>query len=101
MNKCVDDSKLEVRLDFKFSNGATYKGQWLGQDIRHGFGVQIWPDGARYIGMWKENKAHGQGQFIHVDGDKYDGNWFEDQAHGYGNYYHADGSSYKGEWEFD
>ena len=30
-------------------NKAVYKGQWKGK-MRHGYGVQVWPDGARYEG---------------------------------------------------
>ena len=37
----------EDRPDFVFENGARYKGQWKG-NVRHGHGVQIWPDGAKY-----------------------------------------------------
>lgn len=31
------------------------------------------PDGARYEGEWKDNKACGYGKFWHVDGDIYEG----------------------------
>lgn len=41
--------------------------------MRDGFGVQKWPDGAKYEGQWKENKACGYGKFFHVDGDIYEG----------------------------
>lgn len=27
--------------------------------IRHGYGVQVWLDGAKYQGYWKDNKACG------------------------------------------
>ena len=30
--------------------------------------IQSWPDGAKYEGEWKNNKAHGKGKFWHVDG---------------------------------
>ena len=41
--------------------------------MRHGYGVQVWPDGAKYEGMWEDGKATGKGKFVHVDGDVYDG----------------------------
>lgn len=28
-------------------NGVTYRGQWKG-DLRHGMGIQTWPDGSVY-----------------------------------------------------
>ena len=34
---------------YTFKTGATYTGQWIG-GFRDGFGVQVWPDGARYEG---------------------------------------------------
>ena len=43
--------------------------------MRHGKGEQVWPDGARYEGEWRKNKAHGKGKFWHVDGDVFDGQW--------------------------
>ena len=54
-------------------------GQWKGQ-MRHGYGIQVWPDGARYEGYWQDNKAHGKGKFYHVEGDVYDGDWVEDKV---------------------
>jgi hypothetical protein len=36
-------------------------------------GIQIWPDGAKYEGYWRDNVAHGRGRFHHIDGDVYDG----------------------------
>ena len=48
----------EDRPEHVFESGAVYKGEWLG-NVRDGYGVQEWPDNARYEGMWKDNKAHG------------------------------------------
>ena len=44
-------------------------------NLRNGFGVQTWPDGAKYEGEWVNGKAHGKGKFTHVDGDIYEGDW--------------------------
>ena len=54
----VIHSEVELRNEVIFKNGAVYHGQWLGNE-KHGYGVQNWPDGARYEGMWKNNKASG------------------------------------------
>ena len=78
---------LEERGEVTLPNGAVYKGmdegqglgQWKGE-MRHGFGIQIWPDGAKYEGEWRNNKAHGKGKFYHVEGDVYDGEWVEDKV---------------------
>ena len=47
-------------------------------------GVQIWTNGSRYEGFWKEGVAHGKGQLIHLDGDLYMGEWKNDMANGHG-----------------
>ena len=36
--------------------------------------MQIWPDGAKYEGEWKNNHANGKGKFFHINGDIYEGN---------------------------
>ena len=38
-----------MRPEYTFENGAKYTGQWKGMQ-REGFGIQIWPDGAKYEG---------------------------------------------------
>jgi hypothetical protein len=41
----------EKRPPFKFKSGANYEGEWVGIK-RDGYGVQFWPDGARYEGYY-------------------------------------------------
>ena len=41
--------KREKRLRYTFKSGATYDGEWKGT-VRDGYGIQVWPDGARYEG---------------------------------------------------
>jgi hypothetical protein len=77
--------KRERRPPYTFKSGATYDGEWKG-NMRDGWGIQVWPDGAKYegttprlhyitlLGEWRNNKAHGKGKFWHVDGDIFDGN---------------------------
>ena len=67
--------------------------------MRDGFGIQVWPDGAKYEGLWLENKASGNGRFEHINGDVYDGDWLDDKANGYGIYKHANGALYEGNWK--
>ena len=72
MDESLSSGQLEERSEVVFKNGAIYKGQWLG-NMKHGYGIQVWPDGARYEGYWKANKACGKGKFWHVDGDVFEG----------------------------
>ncbi|EAS04950.1 IQ calmodulin-binding motif protein (macronuclear) [Tetrahymena thermophila SB210] len=91
-----------IRLPpFKFiQSGAIYKGQW-NNGLRHGRGIQFWPDGSVYQGDWVEDMADGKGRLIHPDGDYYQGDWQKDRAQGIGIFVHVDGNKYEGEWYQD
>jgi len=68
----VDEVGRVTRGPQKMKNGATYNGQWL-NEMRDGYGTQLWPDGSRYEGQWAFDKANGQGKLVHADGDVYEG----------------------------
>jgi hypothetical protein len=38
---------------------------------RDGLGVQLWPDGSKYEGMWRDGKCSGMGRMTHANGDIY------------------------------
>ena len=40
-------------------------------NLRDGLGVQLWPDGSKYEGMWKVGKCCGIGRMTHANGDIY------------------------------
>lgn len=102
-NKPLNDGVDRVQRPLlMLENGAKYEGEWIKDtDIRDGRGIQIWLDGSRYEGYWKNNKANGLGRLIHADGDIYEGDWKDDKAHGNGVYTHTDGSRYEGQWRED
>lgn len=61
-----------------FYDGTVYKGQCKydgeGRELKHGYGVLIYPDGAKYQGYFKDNLQDGRGLLVRADGDVYDGN---------------------------
>ena len=97
-----DGVDVEVRSPAEFSNKVIYFGEWdKEKNLRHGRGIQIWSDGAKFLGCWKNGKACGKGKLIHSDGDIYEGDWLNDKPWGYGVYLHLDGTKYEGEWKDD
>lgn len=89
------------RGPYEMDNGAIYHGQWTKEGHREGRGIQIWKDGSKYTGYWKNDMASGKGRLIHADGDVYEGEWYFDKAQGRGTYEHMDGAKYVGDWKED
>ena len=97
-----DGIKVEKRPTVEYENKAIYYGEWeKNSNKRHGRGIQMWTDGSRYEGYWKNDKANVSGKLLHSDGDIYEGEWLDDKAHGYGVYRHMDGAKYEGNWKED
>lgn len=89
---------LITRGPYELDNGSIYQGQWSKEGLRQGKGIQMWKDGSKYEGYWREDMANGRGRLIHADGDYYEGFWLNDKACGQGTYNHMDGARYIGEW---
>jgi restriction system protein len=78
-------------------NGATYIGEWK-DGKRHGNGLSAWPDGQRFVGIWLADEVTGRGVATWPDGDKYEGEWLNGKFHGLGTYTHSDGRTESGQW---
>lgn len=97
-----DGTQVKLKQSTEYENKAIYYGERSNDsNQRHGRGIQIWIDGARYEGYWKNDKANLHGKLTHADGDIYEGEWLEDKAHGIGVYIHTDGAKYEGSWKED
>ena len=63
----TQDLSLGLKLSQKTEQSMKANGKvflWLrikGTDVREGKGIQIWADGSKYEGWWKQNKACGKG----------------------------------------
>ena len=58
------------------SEGQVYSGQWnASSDTKEGYGLQVWPDGSKFEGFWKDDMTNGYGRFILADGDVFVGEW--------------------------
>lgn len=62
--------------------------------MREGRGTQIWTDGSKYVGEWKENRAWGYGKFQNQQNNSYEGDWVNNRAHGYGIFINKDNEKY-------
>ena len=47
-------------------SGSIYEGCLNQSGVKTGWGCQVWPDGGKYEGEWKEGLAEGIGCFMHV-----------------------------------
>ena len=65
---------LEAIWIFLFKNMfPDFNKKYKETKVKHGFGIQIWKDGAKFTGFFIDNKANGWGRFNHIDGDDYAG----------------------------
>jgi|APSaa5957512535_1039671.scaffolds.fasta_scaffold136095_2 hypothetical protein len=94
----VSADEVENVTSHEMPDGALYTGHMKkvteGGEIilvKHGRGVQQWPDGAKYEGDWRDGMAQGRGTFHHANKDLYTGEFFKDRANGYGAYIHENG----------
>ncbi|MBW6463124.1 MAG: ATP-binding cassette domain-containing protein [Bacillota bacterium] len=77
--------------------GGKYGGQ-LKNNVPHGLGKLLMPDGTKYDGEWIEGKPQGRGILIYAKGAVYRGEFSEGKKHGYGQYVQPDGTIIKGRW---
>lgn len=67
-------------------DGSIYQGEWDEKtNLKDGKGIQIWPDGSRYDGLWVDDQAEGYGRLISVSSQVvYEGYWKGDKKQGTG-----------------
>ena len=73
------------------NNGLVYIGSYNSRGFKQGFGIQKWPDGSIFRGIYADDKVTGFGIYEHSDGDVYKGQFIDDLANGYGEYSHSNG----------
>ena len=92
------NGKQFSRKNSDFSSAeAIYTGEKF-DGKQHGKGVQIFPDGTRFEGMWEHGYAKGFGTCVYSNGDVYEGMWDNSKHHGHGKLTKASGHSYVGDW---
>ncbi|XP_035208399.1 radial spoke head 1 homolog [Stegodyphus dumicola] len=91
----MSEESVDTTQDLGFYEGERQRG------LRHGFGMYVFPSGARYTGYWRKGLRHGIGTFIYPDGSRYEGAWWENKKHGHGRYTYSNGDMYDGMWCLD
>lgn len=76
---------------------SLYKGSWI-SGKRDGFGIQLFPNGARFIGNWKDDVAHGFGRLELSDGTYYEGNYLKNSIQ-WGKLVYYNGSYFEGDFD--
>jgi len=79
------------------------EGSYVGE-VKHdnepdGLGIMIFPDGAKYIGHFKNFEFSGQGTFFLVGGGTYNGGWLHSDKHGEGVYTDFEGHAVVQVWD--
>ena len=82
---------------YTWPDGARYVGEFR-DDKRNGQGTFTWPDGARYVGEYKDDKRNGQGTQTWPDGQRYVGEFKDNKLNGQGTKYFPDGRVLAGVW---
>lgn len=78
---------------------AKYVGGRAADGTREGFGTQIFSDGSKYEGEWKNDMAHGKGKTTDAEGGVVEGSFVENKPHGAGTYVHPMGGVWNVSWD--
>lgn len=87
-----------------FTNGDSYKGEAVGDNIKDGRGVYRWAaTGATYDGEWRKDLPHGSGtmRVPGPEGYEYQGSFVDGKRSGQGRCRFGNGRLYEGSWHND
>ena len=102
---CLGDSATSFWTNcvgtYTFPDGAKYVGEWR-DDKYHGQGTYTYPNGQKYVGEYKDDKRNGQGTNTFPIGEKYVGEFRDDKRNGQGTLWGPTGSViHSGRWVND
>mmetsp|Transcript_6908 Transcript_6908/g.13138 ORF Transcript_6908/g.13138 Transcript_6908/m.13138 type:complete len:384 (-) Transcript_6908:132-1283(-) len=92
---------LEGFHEYKFRDGSTYFGEWVG-GIKVGMGVLQFKDHCCYEGDFKGDMVWGLGRYVYKHGSTYTGQFYKGVRQGFGQYTcTVTGEVFSGEWYED
>lgn len=81
-----------------FLNGDKYAGEYKNGNY-DGQGTFTTANGEKYVGEFKDSQFNGQGTLVNANGDKYVGEFKNNKYNGQGTLVHANGEKYVGEFK--
>ena len=88
-------------FSIKYPSGEKYSGYFSPNWEKEVFGIQINPNGSKYVGLFKNGMYDGRGRLIFRKGDYYEGEFKDNKANGFGKYVNIKGDIYIGNWVND
>jgi hypothetical protein len=87
----------------KWRTSSKYTGSW-NNNMKSGFGIQVFENGDKYEGSWEHNLMNGQGTLWVLDEKKnlrrrYTGDWVNDKKEGRGTMFFNNEDRYDGFWK--
>ena len=64
-----------------YGDSRVYEGEWE-NDVKHGKGLEICPNGNVFVGYYMNGKPEGVGVFTWQNGEVYEGEWRNGMKHG-------------------
>jgi len=66
-------------MEWHMANGMmVYEGEYV-DDLKHGHGRYIWPDGRVYDGEWRKGVRSGKATYTNANGQTRQGVWKDDK----------------------
>jgi hypothetical protein len=93
----INDFHKINRGEFYRTNGEFYYGSFK-DNMRSGYGLQIYANKSRYYGLWKDDSFHGYGTFVDLDGSIFQGIYENGKRKGNGTMYWPNGDCMSGKW---
>jgi len=88
-------------FSIRYPSGEKYSGYFSPNWEKEVFGIQINPNGSKYVGLFKNGQYEGRGRLIFRKGDYFEGEFQHNKANGFGKYVNIKGEIYIGNWVDD
>ena len=88
-------------FSIRYPSGEKYSGYFSPNWEKEVFGIQINPNGSKYVGLFKNGQYEGRGRIIFRKGDYFEGEFQHNKANGFGKYVNVKGEIYIGNWVDD